>query len=238
MMMTNGFLAAFFFLLALSAQGQQPPVKQNARSADGVAAAAVRGPSAVEAARFTYEFSQPEFYVRRITIEHDAAGRGTLIFERKDVDGPISEELKISPATLERLRSLWASLRYLETRASYQSEKQFPHLGTVRLRVRRGDGAEKTTEFNWTNDKDAFALANEYRRLADQTILMFDLMVARDNQPLATPKLMETLETMIARDGLADPQQLVPLLKELSSDERLPLMARNKAAKLLKKLEK
>ncbi|MCV5792178.1 hypothetical protein OFN52_34545, partial [Escherichia coli] len=64
------------------------------------------------------------------------------------------------------------------------------------------------------------------------------LMVARDNQPLATPKLMETLEMMIARDGVADPPQLIPFLRELASDERLPLMARNKAAKLLKKLEK
>lgn len=238
MRMTNGLLATFFFLLALPVQGQQPPVKQNARSADGVAAEAARSVSSAEDLLFAYEFSQPEFYVRRITIEHDAAGRGKLTFERKDVDGPITEELKISPATLERLRSLWASLRYLETRASYQSEKQFPHLGTVRLRVRRGDGREKATEFNWTNDKDAFALANEYRRLADQTILAFDLMVARDNQPLATPKLMETLEMMIARDGVADPPQLIPFLRELASDERLPLMARNKAAKLLKKLEK
>jgi hypothetical protein len=49
---------------------------------------------------------------------------------------------------------------------------------------------------------------------------------------------MELLESLLKRDGLSDPHQLIPLLKDLSTDEHLPLIARNHALRLLKKIEK
>ncbi len=49
---------------------------------------------------------------------------------------------------------------------------------------------------------------------------------------------MDQLETMLKRNALSDPQQLVPLLKDISTDEHLPLIARNHALRLIKKLEK
>ena len=67
---------------------------------------------------------------------------------------------------------------------------------------------------------------------------MFDISVARENQPLNAPKLMEYLESAIKRNWLADPQQLIPFLKEISTDDHVPLIARNHALRLLKKLEK
>jgi hypothetical protein len=100
------------------------------------------------------------------------------------------------------------------------------------------DSRKRTAEFNWTNNKDASSLVNEYRRIADQALLVFDISVARENQPLNAPKLMERLELLLKRNGLSDPQQLVPLLKDLSTDEHVPLIARNHAIRLLKKIEK
>jgi len=43
---------------------------------------------------------------------------------------------------------------------------------------------------------------------------------------------------MLKRNALSDPQQLVPLLKDITSDEHLPLIARNHAARLLKQIDK
>jgi len=40
------------------------------------------------------------------------------------------------------------------------------------------------------------------------------------------------------RNEVSDPAQLVPLLSDLANDERIPLIARNQAARLLKKLKK
>jgi hypothetical protein len=83
----------------------------------------------------------------------------------------------------------------------------------------------------------ASLLINEYRRVADQAILVFDISVARETQPLNAPKLMDEFESQLKRNGLSDPQQLVPLLTEVSTDEHLPLIARNHALRLIKKIE-
>lgn len=186
---------------------------------------------------YSYEFSQPEFYVRHIVIEHNEKGIGKISFEKKNEEIPIVEPLEISPAAWARILGHWQALQFLESDTSYQAGKQFPHLGTMRLSVNQG-GKQRTTEFNWSNNSDASALVNEYRKLADQAIVVFDISVARENQPLNTPKLMEHLDSLLKRNWLSDPQQLVPLLKDISIDEHLPLIARNHAGRLLKKIEK
>ncbi len=57
-------------------------------------------------------------------------------------------------------------------------------------------------------------------------------------QPLNAPQLMKQMDMLLARGDLSDPQQLVPLLKELRTDEHIPLIARNHADRILKKIEK
>ena len=140
-------------------------------------------------------------------------------------------------STLERVLAAWSELGFLESTENYQADKQFPHLGTMRLKMER-DSLKRTAEFNWTNNKNASLLANEYRRLADQAILVFDIAVARESQPLNGPKLMDELELQMKRNGLSDPKQLVPLLQDISTDEHLPLIARNHALRLIKQIEK
>jgi len=95
---------------------------------------------------------------------------------------------------------------------------------------------KRVAEFNWTQNSDASTLVTEYRRAADQAILIFDISIARENQPLNAPKLMEVMESLIKRDGLSDPQQLLPLLQDLSTDEHVPLIARNHALRIIKKI--
>ncbi|HEV2913516.1 MAG TPA: hypothetical protein VGX92_09560 [Pyrinomonadaceae bacterium] len=216
-----------------------PATKQNERAATETTVT-TPAPGAVDAAdapRYAYEFKQPEFYVRHIVVEHDAEGRGTVSFERKGLDEPIVEPLALSSAARGRILALWEALRFLDSDTDYQSSKQFPHMGTMLLRMTKG-ARTRTAEFNWTHDLSAEALVKEYRRAADQAIFIFDINLSRENQPLNSPKLMDQLDTMLKRDGLSDPQQLIPLLRELYMDERLPLIARNHAERLLKRIEK
>ncbi len=191
---------------------------------------------AASAAEYAYEFTKPEFYVSHIRITHDAAGRGKISFKRKSLDDPLTEDLELSGAARARITALWDALGFIDSKTNYQSEKQFPQLGTMRLSMKRG-GRERTAEFNWTNDRNAFALVNEYRRAADQAIFIFDINLAREHQPLEAPKLLDQLDSLLGRNGLSDPQQLVLLLRDLNTDERIPLIARNHAARLVKKIE-
>ena len=188
-------------------------------------------------ALYSYEFTNPAFVVRRVQLSHDDAGRGTLTFERKSNDGEITEPFELSPEALRRVRAHWEALRFLDSQADYQSAKQFPHLGTYRLSM-SGGGRERAASFNWSNDPDARGLADEYRRAAEQTILVFDIGVARANSPLDLPRLLEQFDRTEARGDLSDPTQLLPLLRDLSTDERVPLIARNRAAKVLQRVEK
>jgi hypothetical protein len=186
--------------------------------------------------RYSYEFTQPDFYVRHIVIDHDATGRGKITFQRKGEEASIEEPIELSIGALGRVLGAWTELRFLESTENYQSERQYAHMGTMRLKMEH-DSLKRTAEFNWTNNKTASSLANEYRRVADQAILIFDISVARETQPLNAPKLMEEIELQLKRNGLSDPQQLVPLLTDISTDEHLPLIARNHALRLIKKLE-
>jgi hypothetical protein len=235
------FLPAAFIVLSAAVFGaaqQSSGVKQNTRPEVTVPTATPAAKKIeTDSARFSYEFTQPEFYVRHIRIEHDASGRGVIKFERLHDETVYEEPLELSSSAVTRISDLWQALRFLDSDENYQSERQFPHLGTMRLKMER-DSRRRTAEFNWTNNKNAFALANEYRRVADQAVLIFDISVARESQPLNAPKLMEELELQLKRSGLSDPQQLVPLLKEISTDDHLPLIARNHALRLIKKIEK
>jgi len=211
--------------------------KHNARPQQVIAAPTVVGDDKAEAVKYSYEFSQPKFVIKHILLEHDANGRGTVTFERLNEDTPIVEPLELSAAALERIRSSWQALQFLESQTDYQSSKRFPHLGTMRIGVQRGD-RKRVAEFNWTNNSDASTLVNEYRKAADQAILIFDISIARENQPLNVPKLMEAMESLLKRDSFSDPRQLLKLLQDLSTDEHIPLIARNHALRLIKKIQK
>jgi hypothetical protein len=235
----QGLPAALIVLsAAISIYAQnQSGTKHNSRPQQVAAGPTVTPETKTDAVKYTYEFSQPKFYVNHIVLEHDANGRGTVTFQRLNEDTPVTEPLELSTSVLARITSAWQALQFLDSNTDYQASKQFPHLGTMRIGMQRGD-RKRVAEFNWTNNSDASTLVNEYRKAADQAILIFDISIARENQPLNAPKLMESIESLLKRDGLSDPRQLLKLLRDLSTDEHVPLIARNHALRLIKQIEK
>ena len=226
-------LGAAIFTFAQDPAVTKPNARPHPAPASATPPAAVR--KTTEPVKYTYEFTQPKFVVKHIVLEHDENGRGSITFERLNEDVPVVEKIELSPAVLARIDAAWAGLRFLDSNTDYQSDKQFAHLGTMRIGMEQGT-RKRVAEFNWTNNSDASTLITEYRRAADQAILIFDISVARENQPLNAPKLMEVMESMIKRDALSDPKQLLPLLEDLSTDEHVPLIARNHALRLIKKI--
>ncbi len=236
-------IAALVILSAAICAGAQTAnavkrnIREHAQTLPAAAAAATQDKNESGTTRFVYEFRQPEFIVSFIRIEHDAGGRGQISFARRGDAEPLVEPLELSPAALERIAAAWNALGFLDSELNYQAARQYPHLGTMRLGMTQGK-RERTVEFNWSDDPHASALANEYRRAADQSMFVFEINLARDLQPLEAPKLLNRLESLISRDALSDSRQLIALLRNISTDERFPLIARNQAGRILKKLEK
>jgi hypothetical protein len=209
-------------------------VKVNKRGEGVKAQDAVK---AVSNATHFYYFAQPEFEIDSISIEHDDTGKGQISFSKKGWDEPASDPIQVSPAALGRIENALRALDFVNSNENYQYEKDYSHLGNVKIHIKK-DGRERTAAFNWTLNKDAKALADEYRKIANQAIWMFDITVSRQNQPLNSPKLMDLLDSYMRRDEISDMAQILPFLQGISNDERLPLIARNHAAKLAKDIEK
>jgi hypothetical protein len=188
-------------------------------------------------ARYVYEFQQPDLFVYFIHIEHDDRGRGTIRFERRSDTEQITDPLEISPAAMARIRAHLNALHFLDSTDNYQAPRNYPSQGKTRLTLRQA-GRERTAEFNYSQNQDAQGLADEYRRVAEQALFVFDINVALESQPLETPTLINRLDSLINSNFLSDTRQLIPLIRQLTEDERVPLVGRNQAARILKKLEK
>ncbi|MCC6327296.1 MAG: hypothetical protein IT174_02185 [Acidobacteria bacterium] len=186
---------------------------------------------------FRYEFSRPDFVVTKITIEHDERGLGTIGFMKKGDDELITDPLTVSPMALARINEALDTLDFLGSNEDYQYEKDYSHLGNIKFALSR-NGKSREVAYNYTTNKAAKALMDEYRKIGNQYIWIFDIKLSRENQPLESPRLMDSLDSMIRRDEISDPYQLEPFLRELANDESIPLIARNHADRLAKQIEK
>ncbi len=213
---------------------QETPSKRNERPAE-LAAPPSTGITA--ASTHFYEFSRPGFSYSKIEIRHDDNGRGTITFQKDGHDESLTDPIELSKATLGKISDTLTALKYLDSAEEYQHARDYSHMGNVTFTLRR-DGRTRTVKFNWTDNPSAKALMDEYRRISNEYTWKFEITLARENMPLQSPGLMDALDAYIKRNEISDPPHLLPFLAQLSDDERLPLMARNRAAKLIKEIEK
>lgn len=213
-----------------------PGPKRNERPADN-ATGTVIAEQQTRAPSYFYEFSRPGFVYSKITIEHDENGKGTITFEKEGFAEPLTDPVQLSDVTLTRLRATFAALNFLDSTESYQTVRDYSHLGQTTIRVKR-EGRERAASYNWTDNKDAKFLMDEYRRIGVEYTWRFEIMLARDNQPLFTPGLVDALDSYLRRGEISDPPHMLPFLSRMSTDERLPLMARNRLTKLIAEIEK
>jgi hypothetical protein len=214
----------------------KPETKRNERPTPDKKPATSKSQALIDPTYF-YEFSQPEFDIKKIVIEHDDSGRGTITFTKRMFGDTVTDPITVSPAALERINAAYLALNFIDSRESYQYEKDYSHLGVMTFKLKKGS-QERTAVFNFTVNKDAKALADEYRKLANQFIWMFDISVARENQPLESPRLLDALDGLLRRNEISDPSQMMSLLNGMRDDERIPLIARNHAAKLVERIGK
>ena len=205
--------------------------KANSRDGANNTAAVSNSPA------YSYEFDRPGFTYPNILIEHDDNGKGKISFKKDGAEDFLTDPIQLTAVTLEKLRAAFTALNFLDSAESYQYPKDFSNMGNVTITLKR-DGRSRTAKYNWTDNKDAKFLYEEYRRIGNEYIWKFEITIGRENQPLQTPGLMDVLDTYIKQNEISDPTHLLPFLTELSTDERLPLMARNHATKLIKQIEK
>jgi len=213
-----------------------PTGKHNERPQNGGSGGAVK-PKTDFKPDYVYEFDQPNFVVSHVVIQHDKSGNGKISFMKRGLEEPESEPVILTKVTMDRINASLAALNFLDSTEIYQTARDYSHMGNVTLTFRK-ETRERTVKYNWTDNKDAKALMDEYRKISNQYIWQFDMSISLENQPLNAPGLMDELDGDLRRNEISDPTQMLPLLKELTNDERIPLIARNHATRLAEKIEK
>jgi hypothetical protein len=226
----------------VAAKPTPAPPKKNERPLTGTSKNSAKptsgdGGDLLSDAPYRYEFSQPDFIIDRVIIEHNETGKGRISFSKKGYDELISDPIHVSESTLVKLKAAFDALNFVDSTEDYQFERDFAHMGNIAITLKK-NGRERTAKYNWTSNKEAKFLMDEYRRIGNQFIWMFDINLARENQPLETPRLLDSFYSMVNRNEIADPTQMIPFLQALSTDERIPLIGRNHAGKIVKQIEK
>lgn len=217
--------------------GAETPTKRNERPTDAMPNSRNASSLAYTPVYF-YEFTRPGFTYERILIEHDEAGKGKISFQKDGFPEMITDPVQLSAATMKNISDAMTALNFLDSTENYQyAAHDFSNLGNTQITVKKA-GRERTVKYNWTENKQAKALMDEYRRISNEYTWMFELATARQNQPLLAPGLVDQLDEYIKQQEISDPPHLVRLLTELSTDERIPLIARNHATKIIKEIEK
>jgi hypothetical protein len=227
-------------LLGLRVQVQCAALNPYARSSAQTHSDSLAGKTAEPhpgATSFKFKFENSRFYIPLIEIDIAADGSGELRFRRGEADEIIERRLKLLPATLARINQLIARVRFLDSHEDYQSEKDFSHLGWVTITARQSE-RERTVRFNYTKNQDVSEIAEIFRAIANQEIALFDIELAQRYQPLSIPQLLDALESDLHFQRVAEPTKLLATLRELSSDDTLPLIARNKAKQIAEQIEK
>lgn len=219
----------------------ETPPKKNERENDGKTNSRDTGAVATKAQTYepvyVYTFDRPGFVYSNIKIEHDDTGKGRIWFKKESFDEPLDDPIELSAATMEKLNGAFTALNFLDSTEDYQYGKDFSNMGNVTITLNRM-GKTRSAKYNWTDNKHAKSLMDIYRAIANEYTWMFEFALARANQPLFTPSLIAALEGYLARNEIADPSHLLPFLTQISTDERLPLMARNHVRKIIERIEK
>lgn len=186
---------------------------------------------------FSYRFENPRFHISIMEVDLEPDGTGLVRFKRGESDDLIDFKMKLLPQTLTRIRQLIEQTRFLTSDEDYQSKKDFSHLGWMTLLARQGE-RERKVRFNYTHNLEVRELADIFRAIASQGIHLFDIETSQQYQPLDLPGQLDALESDLKLERVAEPEQMVAALREIAASDTLPLIARNKAQRMITSIEK
>ncbi len=220
----NLILLALGLCAVVCGQSAQPP-------------RAERRPDSPPPVRYYYRFENPKFDVPLVELEIDSLGKGHFSFRRKDAGEVVRLPLELLPQTLRKIQSSLEALRFLESTETYQGERDASYLGTATLGVVQG-GRERRVTFNFTRNEVMRDLAGLLRAITLQEYRVFLIELARRHEPLDLDKQLLSLEAELKNGWLAEPEKLLPLLRRLRDDDDILLMARRRADRLVRQIEK
>jgi hypothetical protein len=180
--------------------------------------------------RITYTRTLPGSVPEYLAVVVNADGTGS--YEGRLLNEPDQKRpLKLSAATTRQLFDLAGALDNF--RVPLESHKKVADLGLKTFTYERG--AEKhEVEFNYTTKQTARDLTDLFERIAGVEEHLDTLQYALKYDPLSLPQELLHIQIDLERKALADPQLMVPELKEIANNPRLLHLAQVRAQDILR----
>ncbi|MCS6884592.1 MAG: hypothetical protein RMM17_08335 [Acidobacteriota bacterium] len=179
---------------------------------------------------YIYRFENPRFEVSCIEVRIKSSGEGAVSYLSKGEE--TVERIVVPQTTLQRLKAIVSEMDFLDNAVEYDVGKHLEHMGVTIIRI-ESLGRSREVRFHYTSDKAMTRLVELFRSIETQCRRMKELSFARQYAQLDLPRCLKLLENDLRARKIAEPQQLVPLLEEISLDDSIPLIARNAATKLV-----
>ena len=197
----------------------------------GVSAATQSAPDSVTITfRRVFKSSFPEF----VEIKINDAGAGTYdIRQLSDAADPASFEVNATLA--RRLFDLAQKLQNFEG-VNLEIPHRIANLGEKTFTYQSG-AASHSTSFNYTTDQTAQQLLQMFEGLIRQLSDISDLQHALHYDRLGVNDVLLQIEKDYEAKQLPEPERLVPLLGQVSADQRVIDMARKRARDLAARID-
>jgi hypothetical protein len=189
-------------------------------------------PSAVTTpgARLTYTRTLPGSIPEYLALIVNSDGSGS--YEGRRLDDPAHPRaLKLSAATTEKMFALAAELNHFHD-ANLNSRKKVANLGLKTLSYESG-GEKNQVQFNFTQQKQARDLVDLFEKVASAEQAVDSLEYAIKYDPLALPQELLNIQIAMSHDDLAEPELMVPWLKQISTNPRFMHIAQLRAQDIL-----
>ncbi len=189
------------------------------------------GPSPYPTVSFTRVLagSEPEY----VYICVDTSGQG--IYEGRSLKSKSHPEtLLFGKIFTQRLFMLTEGLNYFRG-LSFKSQKRFANVGEKTL-IFRDSGREHKVVYNYSNNRNLRELESLFEKIVNVQQHLALLQHALKFDRLGLAAHLRKIQVDLQKKAIADPQQLVPTLKQIASNPRLLNLAQNRAQSILEKL--
>ena len=160
---------------------------------------------------------------------------GTVTYA-EDPDGEDPTQFEVNAQKASKIFALFKGLSHARTNVA--SSRKVAFTGDNLLRFEGSDGRRYETSFNYTENKDARALASWFERVGETVRRRLELERVAQFDRLGVNKTLLVFQIAFDKGRIVAPLQFLPVLNKIASGRKYVRIARSRAASLIERIER
>ena len=160
---------------------------------------------------------------------------GTVTYG-EDPDGEDPTQFEVNAQKVSKIFALFKGLSHARTNVA--SSRKVAFTGDKLLRLEGSGGRRYETSFNYTENKDARALASWFERVGETVRRRLELERVAQFDRLGVNKTLLVFQMAFDKGRIVTPQQFLPVLNKIAGGKKYVSIARSRAASLIERIER